>query len=220
VVGACGKDVTEPEAVRSMVAGNSASLTRQSGSSFWNGRVVAFMNLRPNSANQAVCLDIPWGVASVNQDVNYFPCHFDRAQQFVLTAWDADTLGNVWVMIRPVNGSSVCLDMRGGTTNGGEHLQLFTCKTPNSVGSGNQTFKLPRAMGDEGVGTFISVVCPRAGSNLVLEAPLPMTTSSFVQQAAIAAAGSTSNQWWSIMDIQTGHFLRSANPVGQINRSC
>lgn len=64
------------------------------GGSVWNGRIVSFMSPQSNSVGQAVCLDIPWGVAFSSQDVNYFPCRFGPAQQFVLTAWDAPTGGD------------------------------------------------------------------------------------------------------------------------------
>jgi hypothetical protein len=219
LVAGCATDLTAPDDARPTVAGAKAFLAI-GGAQTWNGRIVSFMNLRPNSANpgQAVCLDIPWGVAFSGQDVNYFPCHFGPAQQFVLTAWDAPN-GGSWVMIRPVSSSAVCFDMRGGTINGGEHLQLFTCKVQNGPGSANQTFKLPPAMAAPmGGGLLITTVCPQAGyPNLAVEMPLPAAVSSFVQQLGWTGA---SNQLWMIRDVQTGAFFRTADAAGSIWRTC
>jgi hypothetical protein len=217
LVAGCTTDLTAPDDARPTVAGATASLAI-GGAQTWNGRIVSFMNARPNSAGQAVCLDIPWGVAFSGQDVNYYPCHSGPAQQFVITAWDAPN-GGSWAMIRPVSSSAVCFDMRGGTINGGEHLQLFTCKAPNSAGSGNQIFKLPPAMpAPMGGGLLITTICPQAGyPNFALEMPLPAAVSSFVQQLRLNGG---SNQWWMIKDIQTNQFFRTADAAGSIWRTC
>jgi hypothetical protein len=216
VVG-CSEDLTEPTETR-RTAADAKPLLSMTGASVWNGRVVSLMSMRTNTSNQAVCMDIPWGVAFSGQDVNYFPCHFGPAQQFVLTAWDAPN-GGSWVMIRPVSSNAVCFDMRGGTTNGGERLQLFNCKPQNGAGSGNQTFKLPPAFAaPSGQGTLITTICPQAGyPNLALEVPLPVASSSFVRQAGLTAA---INQLWMIRDVQTGQFFRAADPAGSIWRAC
>ena len=232
IVSACGHEPTQPDedearamasgdADRLSLAGDPMLMLKETAASFWNGRVVAFQNSQRNSANQEVCLDIPWGVASVNQDVNYFPCHYGPAQQFVITAWSADTLGNSWVMIRPVSSNAVCLDVRGGGTQGGEHMQLFTCKVRNSLAANNQTFKLPRAKNDStALGVFRSVICTRGDSTLVIEAPLPMAVTSFAQQGKIAPPASNYNQQWYVKDIQSGHLLRTANAAGQSQATC
>lgn len=214
-VSACGREVTEPTDVRPKANARPAALA-VTGSAVWNGHTVAIESQQRNSAGQTVCLDIPWGIAFSGQDVNYYPCHYGPAQQFVLSAWDAG-FGESWVVIKPVSSSSVCFDIRGGTTLGSEHLQLFTCKSLSSASANNQIFLLPAANSPSAVGTaLVSTICVAAGyPNFVLDVPLPTTTTSYVQQYRLNRG---QNQLWRFKDLTTGQYFIS--PTGSAWNNC
>lgn len=226
VVG-CSQDVTEPAPARptatakplaGLVPAVPFGPTGPIGPvSVWDGHTVNIANVQPNSANNMVCLDIPWGEAFSGQVVNYFQCHTGTAQQFTITAWLHPTADSgSWAMIRPVSNSSVCLDMRGATTNGGEHLQLLACKAPNSAGVNSQIFRLPPAK-LSGTALLLTTICPKAQpatGKLALELPLPLAASSFVQQGTLIPDSVRTRQLWMIKDVPSNNYFQSANGAG------
>ena len=203
----CSRYETEPTSQRPAVAGAKAAFTL-TGSAALNGHTVAIESQQLNSSGQSVCLDIPYGNAYSTQDVNYYPCHYGPSQQFVLAAWDAG-FGESWVQVRPVSNSSVCFDIRGGTTFGGEHLQLYTCKALSGASAENQIFLLP-PVNSPGAGTALAgTICVEAGyPKLALDVPLPASFSSYVQQFQFNGGR---NQLWRLRDIQAGQYFASTD---------
>jgi hypothetical protein len=202
VLTACARDLTDPTVARTKVD-NAKPAFNLTGTAAWNGSTVSIESAQPNSSGQTVCLDIPGGVAVANQNVNYYPCHYGPNQRFVLSATDAG-FGESWVMVSSQLNPSLCLDIRWGTTNGGEALQLFPCKGFNP-GAGNQTFLLPAAIapGSMPMGqVLVTTVCVMNGyPNLVLDVPLPAGVSGQVQQFKLNHG---QNQLWRFKDTSLG----------------
>jgi hypothetical protein len=216
LVSACS-EITEPVDARAISAGERAALS-VTHAAVWNGHIVAIESQQVNSAGQTVCLALPSGndysmlrlSAFSGQDVNYAPCHYGATQQFVLSAWDAG-FGASWVVAKPVLNTSVCVDIRGRTSNGGEHLQLSSCGSLNDV-SWYQTFLFPVASFPSAVGVpLVGTICVRAGyTNFVLDVPLPTGVSGHVQQYLLNRG---QNQLWRFKDIRSGQYFIS--PTGR-----
>jgi hypothetical protein len=204
---ACTRDVTEPAVDRHAAPGTkSASLF--SGSSFvWAGSIVAIESRQLNSAGQTVCLDIPFGNAYSGQNVNYYPCHYGPSQQFRISGWDAG-YGMSWVTITPASNPNVCFDIRGGTTFGGEHLQLFTCKALGGASAQNQIFLIPDLAVDTGWPLTTTICVSNGYPNLVLDVPLPTTVSSYVQQFQLNGGA---NQLWRFRNVSSGTYVQGAS---------
>lgn len=109
------------------------------------------------NAGNSRCLDVE-GSPATGVNVNTFTCHGGSNQLFHVFANGGAfettmTPGTVALGSRIVaSGSALCLDLRGGTANGGERLQLFPCG-----GGSNQAFSIkggPVAIGSAMVGEF------------------------------------------------------------------
>ncbi len=91
------------------------------------------------------CLDVPNGDYSGGNGVNLFPCHLGANQKWIIRS-NSYTAGN-WpdrdeYTVSPVGNPNLCLDILGGTTHGGEALQIYPC-APFPTSSDNQRFSFP-----------------------------------------------------------------------------
>src|SRR5262249_51306916 len=109
------------------------------------------------------CLDVANASFASNTDVNAFACKNPiftnfatdiRNQQWIIdtipgATYPLDGLGNLArgsYILRSVGDPTLCLDVRGATTGGGERLQLYPCghvQNPTTRAALNQSFGAP-----------------------------------------------------------------------------
>ena len=113
------------------------------------------------------------------------------------------------VVFKSVLNPNLCLDVRGGTANGGEHLQLFNCHY-----GANQRFAVPFATpygsGHAVAGNICTMVSNRS---MVLDIPLPLSSAMYVQQYpkyADPAGTGHRNQVWNFWDVEKRDFTQAA----------
>lgn len=126
-----------------------------------------------------------------------------------MTAWDASDGLSSYVVYKSTINASYCLDVRGGTANGSEHLQLSTCRT----GATSQTFVM--ANGTIGSGWFLETpICTQISHNRMgIDIPLPLQSSGYVQQYR---RNGGSNQLWYFYDVATGTWLKWQDSLQRI----
>jgi hypothetical protein len=224
-LGACSHDVSAPEATKPITPSATARFSLSGDDartvSAWNGRKIFIKSWQGDSNGYPLCLDIPFGIVFNGQDVNSYPCQFGvlaTNQQFVvqIESWIPTSIPGFSVpvvVIKSVLSQTLCLDMRGGTANGAEHLQLFTCHSGS-----NQRFAIPIAS-PYGTGHAVGGrICTRVSNNaMVLDVPLPATPGTFVQQYPKYADPAVTHHWnqmWSFWDVEKKDYVQAAMPPG------
>jgi hypothetical protein len=149
------------------------------------GQIVNLVLLSPNLPEQ--CMDVVGGVATIQRPVQSYNCWNGPNQQFKIDAapmtivvcdgfqCEVDVLRNRadLVIFRSVQNPNLCLDVRAGTANGGEQVQLYTCH----YGS-NQAFRLPTP--SPGAPTYGGLDTEVSGFHMRLEAA--SANDSYVRQ--------------------------------------
>jgi hypothetical protein len=106
----------------------------------WVGKVVQLMTWAPAPNDLQVCVDTPGNDAVSGKDLQLDRCNPVAKQLFRIiriTPSSSQPRADL-VAFQSMTNGSLCLDFEGGTTNGGERLQLFPCHN-----GANQSFALP-----------------------------------------------------------------------------
>jgi hypothetical protein len=226
LLGACGRDVTAPGVARTPTAASASPSFSISGddartATAWNGRKVFIRNWQDNGTAHGLCLDIPGSNAFSGQDVNRYACQFGilaTNQQFVvqIESWLPTSTPGFSIpvaIIKSVLNPSLCLDMRGGTAYGGEHLQVYTCHS-----GANQRFALPIASPFGSGHPVAGTICTKVSNfSQVLDVPLPLSSAMYVQQYAKYSDPAGTHHWnqvWSFWDVAKRDYVQAATLPG------
>ena len=155
----------------------------------WVGRVIRIESVHSRYYTpQPECLEVA-GLPVTNQDIDHLPCDYGANQRFIVTA-ASDYPGRNpagLVHLRSIQNPSMCVDVRAGTANGGERLQLFPCHW-----GPNQTFRLPTPTA--GWVTMGYIRTENSGFGMVFDVPLPFVSGQYTQQYQFN--GGTNQRWF------------------------